>query len=102
MELVIESVFADTVAERIGLAAGDCILSYDDHRPTSTKQFVDAASDVSGRRDSRMLVIRRNAEVFRFAIPPGRLGVLVRMAVIDPPNQANSSSSPAQPVSQSR
>jgi hypothetical protein len=88
MDLGILQVFPGTVAERIGLAPDDRILSYDGHKPTSVKQFVDAVADASGRR-VRRLVIGRGTDVLQFDLPAGRVGVrvdIVRAAITNEPN----------------
>jgi hypothetical protein len=101
VDLVVEYVFRDTTSEKIGLRAGDRILSYGGHRPTSARQFTEAESDNLGR-EPRILVIGRGADVLQFAVAPGWLGVSVEMAVADPPAKANSTPSPAQPLAESR
>ena len=78
MDLFVLSVIPSTIGEHIGLAAGDRIASYDGHKPTSAKQFIDAVADASGRQ-TRVLIIRRGAQELKYEVPPGRVGILVRI-----------------------
>jgi YD repeat-containing protein len=78
MDVLIVSVIPGTIGERIGLAAGDRIESYDGHQPTSTKQFIDAVIDASGHQ-TRVLIVRRGTQELTYEVPPGRVGIVIKM-----------------------
>jgi C-terminal processing protease CtpA/Prc len=82
MQVVIRSVLKGTTAERIGLAPGDRILTYDGKRVSSVTQFPDMVADASGATQRR-LVIRRGSEELTFEVAAGRLGVNIEMARVD-------------------
>ena len=78
MELMVLKVQPNSTAERIGLKAGDRILSYDGKTPTSTNQFTDLVTDATGA-SSRTVVVRRDSQSLTFTVPPGRLGINIDM-----------------------
>jgi PDZ domain len=92
MELVVLKVQPNSTAERIGLKAGDRILSYDGKVPTSTNQFTDLVTDATGA-SSRTVVVRRNSQSLTFTVPPGRLGINIDMTQAD-----TASGNPAQEI----
>jgi hypothetical protein len=76
-EIPVDVVFSviefGSTAERIGLKPGDRILSYDGRKPTSEDQQISLVTDFSGRA-SRILIVRRGAQILTFEVAPGRLG----------------------------
>jgi S1-C subfamily serine protease len=62
--VVVLSVLPGSRAERIALAPGDWIISYNAEKVTSAHQFVQLVTDERGRA-SRILVIRRGLTTFR-------------------------------------
>ena len=82
VEMVVLTVFPGSTAERIGLLAGDRIISYDGKTPVSTQEFVNLATDATGNT-TRILVVRRGEETVTFEVAPGRLGFQADMARAD-------------------
>ena len=93
VEVVIENIFAGTIAEQIGLSAGDVVFTYDGHRPTSVQQLINAVSNPSSH-EMRTLVIRRGANFVQFEVPAGRLGIELKLMVSESSSEHESSSSP--------
>jgi hypothetical protein len=90
MEIVILNILHPSTGERIGLKAGDRILTYNGHTLTSIRQFKDQITDATGAA-SRLLVIRRGSQNLSFEVASGRLGINIEMAraeserEVDPP-----------------
>ena len=84
------------------LGPGIEILSYDDRKPTSVKQFVDSVVDASGRQ-SRSLIVRRGSNELKFEVAPGRLGINIQNGSGDGTgaDAGKSSPSPSQPIARS-
>jgi hypothetical protein len=91
IELVALTIFPGSTAERIGLRAGDRIVSYDGKTPVSTQEFVNLATDATGNT-SRVLVVRRGAETVNFEVAPGRLGFQLGTARADRASAAQAAS----------
>ena len=81
MEIIVANVVAGTVAQRLGLAPGDRILSYDGKKPMSVEQVIAWVTDLIGP-PARVLRIRRGSQILTFKVAPGRLGVNLRMAPV--------------------
>ena len=77
-EVVVESVVPGSVAERIRLAAGDRIISYDSTKLASADQLI-AFVTMPGTRN-RPLVVRRGGRTMTIEVPPGRLGIILGLA----------------------
>ena len=73
VDVIFRSIDSGSTAFRIGLMAGDRILSYDGKKPTSEEQQKSLLTDFSGRA-SRILIVRRGAQVLTFEVAPGALG----------------------------
>ena len=84
MELVVLDVVRGSIAERLGIARDDRLLSYDGARLTAVRQFITLVGDET-RPAARSLTIRRRSQVYTIAVPPGRLGVNIGIARADPP-----------------
>jgi hypothetical protein len=102
MDLLIVSVAHGSFAERIGLAAGDRIMNYDGRKPNSAKQLTDAVTDASGGQ-SRVLIVRRGSDELKFGVPPGRLGINIRMTPANTTGTSRQTNAPPppQPAAQS-
>ena len=74
VEIVVLSVVPGSTAQRIGLAPGDRILSYDGEQATSIEQVVNLVTDLAGPA-SRTWIIRRRSQARTFKVAPGRLGI---------------------------
>jgi len=73
-EIVVLNVVPGSMAQGLGLAPGDRILSYDGKKPTSVEHVVKLVTDLTGGPPSRILRIRRGSQVLMFKVGPGRLG----------------------------
>src|SRR5262245_58394545 len=80
-EIVVLSVVPGSTAQRIGLAPGDRILSYDGKKPTSVQQVGKAVTDLTGS-PSRIVMIRRGSQLLIFKVAPGRLGINLGVAPV--------------------
>jgi hypothetical protein len=80
MELKIYWVDPGSTAEHIGLEAQDRILSYDGEKLHSSKQLIEmtAAGSAQG---PRILIVRRGPHELKFEVPPGRLGISIKMVL---------------------
>jgi S1-C subfamily serine protease len=79
MFVVVRSVLPGSMAERIGLAPGDWIISYNGEKVTSVHQLVQLVTDARGPA-SRILVIHRGFTILNFEVAAGLLGINIEAA----------------------
>src|SRR5262249_54819282 len=69
IDVVVVRVVPGSVAERIGLARDDRIVTYDGKRPVDVDNFVNMTVGTAGTSGMRALVIRRGASLLTFEVP---------------------------------
>jgi len=88
VEVAIVRVLPGSLAQRLELAAGDRFLTYAGRKVTSQQQLIDLVGD-PWLNDPRNLELRRGSQILTFQVPPGRLGIELKLALADAPPAAN-------------
>jgi hypothetical protein len=73
---LVTEIIPNTTAERIRLAPGDVLMTYDRERLTSKEQLI--ALIGLGGAESHVLAVLRGSEMLSFTVPAGRLGVYLQ------------------------
>ena len=82
--LVVEEILDDSAAARVGIAAGDRVLSYDEKALPSPAALQAAEENTFGKADVVLRVLRGD-ETLVLSVPPGRLGIRARPALASGP-----------------
>jgi hypothetical protein len=73
-DVVFSEIASGSVAEGVGLAAGDRVISYNGHDIASIDQLIQAISD-NGQPAIRNIKVQRGLSTLTFQVPAGRLEV---------------------------
>ena len=80
--MVITEVIHGGQGERIGLKAGDVVMSYDKKEVMNSARFIDARRGEGPGEKSRELIVLRDSRSLTFAVAPGLLQTRVEDRVI--------------------
>jgi S1-C subfamily serine protease len=83
IEVEVTKILPESTAARIGLKAGDRLLSYDGELSSSTEQLI--ARIGKAYPGTKELTYRRGETTFSVQVPAGRLGVVMANVRVDTP-----------------